>query len=165
MSAIICGGVFACSFAAADFRDHVGVFISTGWQELRGLTGFAPLKETLVGPGEQLSLAGSRVTVVKVSPEELVERLSWATVQQNDGWLVFHGETVQQAAEAFNRYNERQLLAGDVKTARLRVGGKFRTTDLEGFVAALEVTHRVRVARVPAGGDGHEVILLTGSPP
>jgi hypothetical protein len=36
------------------------------------------------------------------------------------------------------------LLIGDPQTGRLQVGGKFRVTDLEGFVAALGVTHGVK---------------------
>jgi ferric-dicitrate binding protein FerR (iron transport regulator) len=161
MTAIACGSAIACTFAAADFRGNVRRLLSAAWS----VTGFTPRKETIVEAGYELNIAGGRATLVRISPQDLAQRLSWATVQQTDGWLVFHGETVRQAVDAFNRYNERQLIVVDAQTAQLRVGGKFRTTDIDGFVAALEVTHGVRVARAPATAAGHEVISLTGTFP
>jgi hypothetical protein len=59
------------------------------------------------------------------------------------GWR-FGANLQQSVATEFNRHNERKLLIGDPQTGRLQVGGKFRVTDLEGFVAALAVTHGVK---------------------
>jgi hypothetical protein len=165
MTAIICGGVFACAFAAVDFRYSVRSLISAGWRGGWGEGKPSAPDETIISAGDQLSIAAGRASVEKVSPQELERRLSWATVQQTDGWLVFRGETVRQAADAFNRYNERQLVVGDPEVARLRLGGKFRANDVDGFVATLEVTHGVRAVRAPSAGEGHEVITLTGVMP
>jgi ferric-dicitrate binding protein FerR (iron transport regulator) len=158
MTAILCGSAIACTFGAAGFHGNVRRLLSAAWR----MTGFTPRNETVVDAGYELKIEGKRAILVKVAPQELANRLSWATVQQTQGWLVFRGETVRQAVDAFNRYNERQLIVLDGQTAQLRVGGKFRTTDIDGFVAALEVTHGVRAVRAPPMTSGHEVITLTG---
>jgi transmembrane sensor len=114
----------------------------------------------MLGPGDQWSISGNQVSVVRVSPEELSDRLAWAPVLPKAGSFEFHGETLQQAVAAFNRYNSRQLVVRDAATGRLRVGGKFRTTDVDGFVAALQVTHGVRAVRVEEVGKEKGAITL-----
>jgi ferric-dicitrate binding protein FerR (iron transport regulator) len=59
----------------------------------------------------------------------------------------------------FNRHNQRQLRVADPQTARLLVGGSFRENDVEGFLAALALTHGV--SAMP-GGPAGEVITLSG---
>jgi transmembrane sensor len=88
--------------------------------------------------------------------------LAWAEIRLKDGWLAFRGQTLESVVAEFNRYNARQLVIGDRATGQLRVGGKFRVNDLDGFVAALAVTHGVKAVVSPASGKVPEVILLTG---
>jgi ferric-dicitrate binding protein FerR (iron transport regulator) len=78
----------------------------------------------------------------------------------SDGWIAFRGESLETVAAEFNRYNGRQLVMGDPATGRLRVGGKFRLTDLEGFLAALEVTHGVKAIPAPPNGRQPAAIVL-----
>jgi ferric-dicitrate binding protein FerR (iron transport regulator) len=160
MTAIVCASAIACTFAAPGVRKNVTRLISAAWS-VKPIT---PVREILVGAGYELNIAGKQATLAKVSPADLAGRLAWATVQQSDGWLVFHGETLKQAVDAFNRYNDRQLIVLDEKTAQLQVGGKFRTGDIDGFVAALELTHGVRAVRASPAGAMREVIALTGQP-
>src|SRR5262249_51335177 len=112
--------------------------------------------------GQELRVDGHTLTLRDISPGVVTERLAWASIGLKDGWLAFEGQTLESVAAEFNRHNARQLLIGDRATGQLRVGGKFRTDDLDGFVAALAVTHGVKSVVSPASGKAPEVILLTG---
>jgi len=96
-----------------------------------------------------------------------VKRLAWAGMYQKDGWLAFRGQSLESVVVELNRHNRRKLRIADPQTARLRVGGKFRVTDLDGFVAALGLTQRCQ--SYPLGREGPdsngrtgEVITLSG---
>ncbi len=164
VSLLICSGVLACTCAAYDVVD-----VGHMWRALRRAVGFGPAsveaasKETMVTAGNELSFDGRRVTVRKVPPEAMDQRLAWTRIHQKDGWIAFRGETLETVAAEFNLHNGRQLVMGDAATGHLRVGGKFRVTDLDGFLSALEVTHGVKaVPSFPAGGRKPQVLVLIG---
>lgn len=163
ISLLICSGVLACTCAAYD------VDVGHVWRALRRAVGFGPAsveaasKETMVTAGNELSFDGRRVTVRKVPRDAIDQRLAWTRIHQKDGWIAFRGETLETVAAEFNLHNGRQLVMGDAATGHLRVGGKFRVTDLDGFLSALEVTHGVKaVPSFPAGGRKPQVLVLIG---
>jgi transmembrane sensor len=119
-------------------------------------------KETIVAAGNELRVDRHRMTVTKVPPEVLSQRLAWARIHQKNGWIAFRGETLETVAAEFNRYNGRQLVMGDAATGHLLVGGKFRLTDLDGFLAALEVTHGIKAVVSPPSGRRPAFIVLIG---
>jgi ferric-dicitrate binding protein FerR (iron transport regulator) len=94
--------------------------------------------------------------------DALAQRLAWARIHLQAGWIAFQGETLETVAAEFNHHNGRQLVMGDAATAQLRVGGKFHLTDLDGFLAALEVTHGVKAVRAPPSGQKPPVLVLIG---
>jgi len=160
---LILGGLIACTCVALDV--DIGTMLSTVLQVVGARTperARRPLRETIVSAGDELSIAGNTQTMTHVPPDELTRRLAWAALYQQDGWLAFRGQSLQSVATEFNRHNERKLLIGDPETGRLRVGGKFRMTDLEGFVAALAVTHGVKATVSRSDTRFGESITLTG---
>jgi hypothetical protein len=171
LTLLIGGGLIACTCGALD----VGFS-----QMMRGLLRFVGIqgvqqthrhvKEIIISAGNELTITGGRQTISPVAPEELVKRLAWAGMYQKDGWLAFRGQSLESVVAEFNRHNGRKLRIGNPQTAQLRVGGKFRVTDLDGFVAALGLTHGVRATLSGAQGPGSngrmgEVITLTGGIP
>ena len=89
-------------------------------------------RRTRVAAGSRSLVApGSRPAVVAAAAD-IQRQLSWRT---GEIWL--QGETLQDAAAEFNRYNERRLVIGDPALARERFVGLFRTTDPSGFAAAV----------------------------
>lgn len=162
VSLLICSGVLACTCAAYEFDvGHV-------WRALRRAVGFGPAsieaasKETMVAAGSELSFDGRRVTVRKLTPDAMEQRLAWTRIHLKDGWIAFRGETLETVAAEFNLHNGRQLVMGDAATGHLRVGGKFRVTDLDGFLSALEVTHGVKAVPAFPGGRKPQVLVLIG---
>ena len=163
VSLLICSGVLACTCAAYDVVD-----VGHMWRALRRAVGFGPAsveaasKETMVTAGNELSFDGRRVTVRKVPPDAMDQRLAWTRIHQKDGWIAFRGETLETVAAEFNLHNGRQLVMGDAATGHLRVGGQFRLTDLDGFLAALQVTHGVKAILSPPNGRKPAAIVLIG---
>jgi hypothetical protein len=159
LTLLICGGAIACTCGAFDI-DIGGLF----HRLLRAVGIEIPERrsETIVDAGSQLSVAGSKVTVMPLTPDEVARRLSWAGIYQKDGWLAFRGEPLSKVVIELNRHNKRQLKIGDPQTGRLQVGGKFRVTDVDGFVAALGITHGVKATHSGPPGREDDVIVLTG---
>ena len=156
MSLLTCGVVLACTCAAYD------VNVRHMWGALLQVTRYGRTKETIVAAGNELSVDGRRMTVTKVPPDVLAQRLAWARIHLQSGWIAFQGETLETVAAEFNRHNGRRLVMGDAATAHLRVGGKFHLTDLDGFLAALEVTHGVKAIPAPPNGRETPVLVLIG---
>jgi len=160
LSLLVCSGALACTCAAydVDVRHLCGRLLRAVGL---GQGNLAP-KETIVAAGNELSVAAHTVTLSHVPPDALAQRLAWAGIYLKDGWIWFQGQTLENVVAEFNRYNERQLMIGDGATGRLRVGGKFRVTDLDGFVAALAVPHGVKAIPATLGGKTPGVTILVG---
>jgi len=71
--------------------------------------------------------------VAPVSPQEIERKLAW-----QQGSLIFEGETLQVALEEIERYTERQLMIIDPSIEKTRIGGHFKTNDIEALLAALD---------------------------
>jgi ferric-dicitrate binding protein FerR (iron transport regulator) len=162
---LICVGALGCAWAAfdEDTRAMLHRLLRTAGIEAQRHSG-PPAREFLVAAGNELSVAGTKVTITRVPPDIIARRLAWAGIYQKNGWLAFQGETLEAVVAEFNRHNKRQLRIGDPSTARLRIGGKFRVTDVDGFVAALGITHDVKATgpRADGAGAGPDVITLSG---
>lgn len=66
------------------------------------------------------------------------------------GWrqdvLVFDGQTLGVAVEEYNRYLTRKITIVDSDLAGLRIGGRFKTRDLQPFLDTLKVSFGIHVA-------------------
>lgn len=92
--------------------------------------------------------AGSRALLRPGAPpsvvrdQALVDRgLAW-----RDGQIILDGETLDEAAAQFNRYNLRKIIIGDARLGQERLVGLFRTNQPESFAAAVAATLGARVA-------------------
>jgi transmembrane sensor len=94
-----------------------------------------------------------------VALEELEHHLAWV-----NGNLLFKGETLGEAVEEFNRYNWRKLRIADPTIAQLRLGGEFETTNLDGFVEALNRLYGIRATTVLEPGAREPNIELRRRP-
>lgn len=82
---------------------------------------------------------------VVAAGDEIDRALSWRT-----GELVFEGDTVAEAAAAFNRYNAVQLEIADPVLGQEKMIGRFRTNEPDAFARAAGALLN---ARVEAGPD------------
>jgi transmembrane sensor len=128
-------------------RQQVEVLVSEGRVAIVSRD-FPP--SSIAMPPSPPTLAAGEVAVVgpsipvlttrKVEPADVARRLAWL-----EGRLMFEGQTLSEAVAEFNRYNARYLMIQDPTISDLRVGGSFKATDPESFVAALEKSFGVRV--------------------
>jgi transmembrane sensor len=94
-----------------------------------------------LGVDEQLlvSSAGTASPIRKVKGEMEV---AWAT-----GQLIFDSESIAEIARRFNLYNRTQIRVTDKELGERRLGGVFRATDPESFVAFVVTVGGVAVSR------------------
>jgi transmembrane sensor len=89
-------------------------------------------------------IAAGRDPVTIQAPEDIERSLSWRT-----GSIALEGQSLAEAAEEFNRYNERRIVVVDPALAKRRFAGLFRTNDPEGFANAVAATIGARVTIAP----------------
>lgn len=85
--------------------------------------------------GERVVLASTAAPTVAESPSEIERSLAW-----RNGEIALDGESLEQAAKLFNRYNSRQIVIEDPALARERFVGLFQTNEPESFAAAVAAT-------------------------
>jgi ferric-dicitrate binding protein FerR (iron transport regulator) len=107
-------------------------------------TGFALAagEQAHVPPDEGMQ-TNFEVEMRHMTPSEIERHLAWV-----DGEIAFDGETLQEATDEFNRYNWRKLKVSDPAIAEVRIGGWFKTTNVNEFVGALNRLFGVRA--IPA---------------
>jgi transmembrane sensor len=121
----------------------------------QGTTPFA----LIVSAGESIAMNSTTVLArATLSPMTLKRRTAWT-----DGWIWFFKDPLPEAVAEFNRYHHEQLVLVDPALASLEIGGRFRSTDLDSFVATLEHSFDVRAMSAPVRGTGAATIYLTGT--
>lgn len=95
-------------------------------------------------------IAGQRAVIDAVDPTRLpvITTVNAATLQQALAWqavrLEFSELPLTEVVAEFNLRNTQQLVIGDVETGKLRLGGTFRTDNIEGFVRLLAASFGVK---------------------
>ena len=88
--------------------------------------------------------------VVAVSSAEIEKELAW-----RNGMLVFEGDPLEFVVEELSRYTQARFVIVDDSIRQRRVGGHFKTDDVDGLLSVLERGLSVEVRR-----QGNSVILL-----
>jgi transmembrane sensor len=102
----------------------------------------------ILSAGASIAVRSTSVLVhEQLSPAVLKRRMAWT-----DGWIWFFKDPLPEAVAEFNRYHREQLVLVDPALARLEVGGRFRSADLNSFIAALEQSFDVHAVLAPRTG-------------
>lgn len=130
--------------------DQVDVLVRRG-----GVT-LAILSETFnLTVNHKVQVSPKGVTLEPIDEAEMQRRFQWTT-----GYLSFEGETLEEVAEEFNRYNPQRLVVEDGAIRQLRIGGNYNSTDPEGFAAALRPMGVRRVDSVPTDASAGLIRLV-----
>jgi transmembrane sensor len=92
---------------------------------------------------------GGRFEVVEMTRREIEAHDAW-----RNNLLVFEDMPLRDIVADFNRYNRRKLEIADAAIGNVRLGGKYRPRDVEGFLRNLGTVMKVRVAEKDEGGNG-----------
>jgi transmembrane sensor len=136
---------------------HVDVLVDEGRVEVRSerpdaapeaSSSIRPAKATAraLRAGEQLSTATADYAVTSLSAGQLSSGLAW-----REGAIVFDGQSLGDAVAEIARYTDARIIISDPGIAALRVGGRFRTDNVQGFFDALPSALPVSVRRTPDG--------------
>jgi transmembrane sensor len=96
--------------------------------------------------GERLSTASRDYAVTPITAQQLSSELAW-----REGAIVFDGEPLSEAIAEIERYTDARIVISDPEIAGLRVGGRFRTGDVQGFFDALQTALPVSIRHTNAG--------------
>jgi transmembrane sensor len=134
---------------------HVDIVVNEGRVEVRPEATPAQLRADptrrqtsvrAISAGERLSTASQDYAVTLISEQQLSSELAW-----REGAIVFDGERLADAVAEIERYTDARITIRDQATAELRVGGRFRTGDMQEFFDALQAALPVSVRRTPGG--------------
>jgi transmembrane sensor len=96
--------------------------------------------------GERLSTAGRDYAVVPISAQQLSSDLAW-----REGAIIFDGEPLSEAIAEIERYTDARIIVSDPQIAAMRVGGRFRTGDVQEFFDALQTALPVSIRHTTPG--------------
>jgi transmembrane sensor len=112
-----------------------------------------------VSAGESIAMNSTTVLArAQLPPATLKRRTAWT-----DGWLWFFKDPLPRAVAEFNRYHREQLVLVDPALAAIEIGGRFRSSDLDSFIATLEHAFDVRALSSAVHGTGTATIYLSGT--
>jgi transmembrane sensor len=114
----------------------------------------APVLQRKVAAGERFD-AGAAIPVQRITAAAASNTLAW-----HEGAIVFDGEPLAQAIDELNRYTDTRLVVADASIQDLRVGGRFRTGDVNGFLEALTKAFPVTIRRT----SDHMVYIYARTP-
>jgi transmembrane sensor len=132
---------------------HVNVVVDEGRVEVQSVhpdiepaARSAKTTQRALRAGEQLSTATADYAVTSMTPLQLSSGLAW-----REGAIVFDGQSLGDAVAEIARYTDARIIISDPEIAALRVGGRFRTDNVQGFFDALPSALAVSVRRTPDG--------------
>jgi transmembrane sensor len=96
--------------------------------------------------GERLSTASHDYVVTPITAQQLSSELAW-----REGAVIFDAEPLSEAIAEIERYTDARIIVSDPQIAAMRVGGRFRTGDVQEFFDALQTALPVSI-RHAAGG-------------
>jgi transmembrane sensor len=96
--------------------------------------------------GQRLSTAGRDYAVVPISAQQLSSELAW-----REGAIIFDAEPLSEAIAEIERYTDARIIVSDPQIAALRVGGRFRTGDVQEFFDALQTALPVSIRHTTPG--------------
>jgi len=98
--------------------------------------------------GQRLSTSTTQAVpaVTQVAHSAITKTLAW-----REGAIVFDGEPLVDAIAELNRYTDHRMMVVDPVLHQMRVGGRFRAGDIEGFLEALVRALPVKTRRTPEG--------------
>jgi transmembrane sensor len=98
---------------------------------------------TVVPAGSMAVTEANATLVTEDAPVAVQAELAW-----RGGQLVFRNDTLAEAAAEFNRYNERKLIVTG-EAANLKIGGSFKSSNVDGFSRLLRDAYGLNVEAKP----------------
>lgn len=131
-------------FSVAERGGLLSVSVERGQVRVRPVSAGEPLPAVDLRAGEALSIRDG--TAGPVRQIDVLDAAAWRS-----GWLVFDNTRLDEALPALNAFLGTPM-ALDASAAALRLTGRFRANDPQGFLTALPAVLPVAVTAQPGGG-------------
>lgn len=135
---------------------------AVAWTEAGAADVQRPMTPVPVGAHEEARItepgegsADFEVDRHEVSQQDIERHLAWT-----NGQLIFENATLEETVSEFNRYNRRKLQISDPDIAQVRIGGAFRSTNIDDLIVELNSLFGIRAVPAGAANSGTGVILL-----
>lgn len=110
---------------------------------------------SLVEAGQRAVLATPTAALRDAAPALVVSRVDEGEIARALAWqsslLRLGGATLAEVAQEFERRTGQRVVLADPALAAMRVGGRFRADDIEGFTHLLATTFEIEVERAADG--------------
>ncbi len=112
-------------------RDHedIRVFVAEGRVSIESRDDSSKGARIQVPAGSEARTSETRVLVEQPAPAQVEQLLSWRT-----GHIIFRDTALADAVADFNRYSTRKIVIEDPAIAGIRIGGNFRSGDVDAFL-------------------------------
>jgi transmembrane sensor len=121
--------------------DHVEVAVVSGRVQLDNEPVATSSMPVTLARGDIATVQGTSTFVVPNSIDKVEDLLSWRR-----GLLVFDQSTLADAASEFSRYSRKKLVITDPAIARMRISGRFESSNVDGFTRLLRLAYGLNVA-------------------
>ena len=115
-------------FSIRNTPDRLEVTLIEGRARFESTNKSLSAQTTVLTPGDVVVATMQATTVAKRPEKELKSELGW-----RHGMLTFYRATLSDAANEFNRYNERKIVVADRAAAAELIDGTFPTNDVDLF--------------------------------
>jgi transmembrane sensor len=99
---------------------------------------YLPPESFTVSKGQKAQLKASVTAIIDSDESKLTSDLAW-----QQGNLIFRGESLAQAMQEVSRYTKYEFDFSDEGIKSRQIAGLFKTSDIEGLLAALETNFDV----------------------
>ncbi|MFJ3044701.1 FecR family protein [Herbaspirillum chlorophenolicum] len=124
--------VLGTRFSVRRSGDRLSVAVVDGRVRVSAQSAMHSQNEVVIGKSEMAIVDHGAILQSTKTPSEIERQLSW-----RQGKLVLDQMTLADAAEEFNRYNNKKLVITDDTVAKIRIGGSFNVDNVEGFARLL----------------------------
>jgi len=101
----------------------------------------------LVAQGNKVRISQNRTSKpVPVEPKAVAKMMMWQKEM-----LAFHGEPLSEVIKEFSRYTKVKISIANTQTAEVRVGGFFRSNDLDALLKSLEINFGITTQSIEEG--------------
>jgi len=96
-----------------------------------------------LGVGETSQYDGKKQSIETMTQTQIDQKLAW-----HSGMLLFEGESLAHVVSEINRYTLEDIVIADAAIGDIRVGGYFKSGDIEATIKTLEENFNIKADRV-----------------
>ena len=131
--------VLGTKFSVRRDGDNVRVAVIEGRVRVSDAESRDSTSTATIDKGDMLEAEGGSTLIMQNAEPKVDQSLAW-----RDGLLVFDRTPLIQAADEFNRYNQRKIVVTG-KAAPILIGGSFKASNAEAFARLLHDAYGLRV--------------------